>query len=150
MKVSLTGQDTINVGGVVLSDFADEDVGVLQFPDSLANVKVGKNGNAIVAANAMGSRGQLSIRLLRGSDDDKYLNGVIQDFRADPASFVMLNGQVVKRVGDGVGNIANDTYVLSAGVPSKIPGATSNTSGNTDQSVVVYEFEFGAVDRGIL
>lgn len=150
MKVSLTGQDTINLGGVVLSDFADEDVGVLEFPDQLMNLKIGKNGNAIYAFNASGVRAKLTIRLLRGSDDDKYCNGLIQDLKADPAAFVLLNGQFVKRVGDGQGNVANDTYVTSGGVPTRIPGATSNTSGSTDQSVVVYEFEFGNSDRGIL
>lgn len=150
MKVSLTGNDTINVGGVVLSDFADEDVGVLEFPDELVNMKVGKNGNTIYAVNYSGLASKLTIRLLRGSDDDKFLNGQLQDFKADPASYVLMNGQVIKRVGDGQGNVSNDTYVVGGGVVSRVPGATSNTSGNTDQSVVVYEIKFGNSDRGIL
>ena len=150
MNVSLTGNDTINIGGVVLADFADGDVAELSFPNELMAVKTGKNGNSIYAFNAMGLQCDLKVRVLRGSDDDKYLNGLIQDLKADPASFVLLTGNLVKRVGDGQGNVTNDTYILGGGAPTRQVPATSNAEGSTDQSVAVYEFKFTNANRGIL
>jgi hypothetical protein len=148
--VSLTGNDTINIGGTVLADFGDGDIAELAFPNELMAVKTGKNGNSIFAFNATGLQCDLKLRVIRGSEDDKYLNGLIQDIKADPAAFVLLDGQFVKRVGDGQGNITNDTYILGGGVPTRQVPVSSNVEGATEQSIAVYEFKFTNVNRGIL
>jgi len=149
-QISLSGNDTLNIGGRVLADFAEGDIAELTFPNELMNVKTGKNGNSIFAFNFTGLQCDFKARILRGSSDDKYLNGLMQGMKSDPASFVVLDAQFVKRIGDGQGNITNDTYILGGGVPVRQIAATSNTDGITDQSVSVYEFKFTNTNRGIL
>jgi hypothetical protein len=148
--VAITGADTINIFGRVLTDFANDDCGALAIPDELSTMNVGKNGNVIVAQNNSGLRGDMTLRLLRGSDDDAFLNGEIASFLADPASYELMQGQFVKRVGDGKGNVTNDTYILSAGAPKRIPGAVDNAQGTPDNSIVIYEIAFGNIQRGLL
>jgi hypothetical protein len=145
--VALSGDDTTNIGGVVLADQADGDVTELSIPNEIATVKTGKNGNSIYSFNATGLQCDVKVRVVRGSDDDKYLNGIVQDWKNDPAGFVLLEGEFVKRIGDGRGNITYDTYVMNGGVPTRQVPATENVEGGTDQSVAVYEFKFTNVDR---
>lgn len=148
--VSLTGADTVVLAGVVLNDFADANNAELAFPNELMAVKTGKNGNSIYAFNATGRQCDFKARLIRGSADDKYLNGLLQGMLADPASFVLLDGQFTKRTGDGQGNITYDTYIVSGGTFTRQVPATSNVEGDTEQAVVVYEMKFTNADRAIL
>jgi hypothetical protein len=149
-SISLIGSDTIVVGGRVLTDFGEGDVATLTFPNEIMNVKTGKNGNSIFALNNTGLQCDVSLRILRGSDDDKVLNGIIADLLNDPASFVVLDGQFVKRVGDGTGVVTNDTYIVGGGVPTRQVGAAENADGNTDPAIAIYEFKFTNTRRAIL
>lgn len=148
--VSLTGNDTIYIAGRSFTDLADENNAELSFPNELMAVKTGKNGNSIYAFNATGKQCDFKINVIRGSDDDRFLNSILQQMIGDPASFELLQGQLVKRTGDGFGNITHDTYMLSGGVFTKQPGATSNVSGDTTQAVVTYEMKFTNTNRRIL
>lgn len=148
--IAISGNDTINIGGTVLHDLADGDVGELTYPNEIAAVKTGKNGNSIYSFNATGLQCDLKVRVIRGSSDDKFLNSIVQAFVNNPAGFVLLDSNVVKRIGNGTGNIANDSYLLQGGVPTKQPGATSNVEGSTDQSVAIYEFKYTNAPRRIL
>lgn len=149
-SISLTGADTIVIGGRVLTDFADGDVATLAFPNEVMSVKTGKNGNSIFSLNNTGLQCDLSLRVLRGSDDDKFLNAILSDLLNDPPSFVVLDGQFVKRIGDGSGFVTNDTYIVGGGVPTRQVGAAENAEGNTDPAVAVYEFKFTNTRRAIL
>lgn len=146
---SLTGNDTIVIGGRVINNLADGDVGELKFPNEIAAVKSGKNGNTIYALNATGFQVDLTLRVIRGSDDDNYLNGILAFQIQDFASFQLLDGQVVKRVGDGRGNVANDSYLMSGGVFVRQVDTASNVEGNTDQSVSIYNLRFGNGQRAV-
>lgn len=148
--VSLTGSDTIVIAGRVFNDFADGDNCDLSFPNELMGVKTGKNGNSIYAFNATGRQCDFKARVIRGSADDKFLNDIMQDMIADPAGFVLLEGQMTKRTGDGIGNITHDTYIVSGGVFTRQVPAKSNVEGDTEQAVVVYEFKFTNTNRAIL
>ena len=148
--ISLSGNDTIILAGRVLTDLGDGDVGELAFPNEMVKVKAGKNGNTIYAVDASGNIATVKLRVLRGSDDDKFLNGQIADFQADPPSFNVLDGQFVKRIGDGNGNVTNDAYLFGGGVPTRQVPATENVEGQTDQSVAIYEFTFAGANRAIL
>ena len=147
---SLSGSDTINIGGVVLQNLADGDVGDLTFPNEIVKVKTGKNGNAIFAVDASGIQVDVKVRVLRGSEDDVYLNSIVSDFLADPASFTTLDGTFVKRIGDGTGIVTSDTYVLGGGVPTRQPAMKENVEGDTEQSVTLYELKFTNARRAIL
>lgn len=143
--VALSGDDTTNIQGQVLKDQGDGDVTELSLPNEIAKVKTGKNGNSIFSFDATGLQCDVKVRVLRGSDDHKFLTGLVQEWISDPASFVLIDGEFVKRVGDGRGNITYDTYVLSGGVPTKIPGSADNVEGGTDQSIAIFEFRFSNV-----
>ena len=48
--IALSGSDTIVVNDRVLNDLADQDTAQLEFPNEIAGIKTGKNGNAIYSA----------------------------------------------------------------------------------------------------
>lgn len=154
MSVSLTGKDTIAVGSRglaprILADLADGDTGVLDFPNNLVEAKTGKNGNTIYAFNSTGKVVTLNIRVIRGSADDKYLNGEMNRYLQDPAAYTLIDGEIVKRIGDGEGNITNDVYSLDGGVVQKMPATKENVEGDTEQAVTIWQVIFANSDRGL-
>lgn len=154
MGVALTGNDTISIGtsGLALrifKDFADGDTGVLDFPNNLVEAKTGKNGNTIYAFNASGKVVTLTVRVLRGSADDKYLNAELNRYIVDPAAFTLVAGEMVKRVGDGEGNVTNDVYSLKGGIVQKMPAAKENVEGDVEQAVTVWQVIFANSNRSI-
>lgn len=147
--ISLTGNDTITINGRPLVDFADGDVAVLTFPNEIANLKTGKNGNTIYSFNATGKQCEIKIRLVRGSADDKFLNGLLASQQADFAAFSLMFGEFIKKIGDGQGKVFGDTYELGGGIFSKIPEAKSNQEGDVAQSTVEYTIKFNNAPRSI-
>ena len=162
-QVSLTGNDTISIGGsagpsfggalggflatlagasYILTAFGDGDNAELTFPNDLTMVKTGKNGNSIYSLNAPGQQAQLVVRILRGTPDHKYLNSIQQAYLLNPPGFVLLTSKLTKRIGDGRGGITNNIYNLTGGVPTKRPGTVSNVEGNTDQALAVFTYMF--------
>jgi hypothetical protein len=148
--VSLSGNDTVLLGNRVFTDVADGDYFTFTFPNELASVKTGKNGNSIFALNATGKQAEATLRLIRGSNDDKFLDALLQQQLNDFAGFALLIGVFVKRAGDGQGNVTNDTYRMAGGMFSHQVDAKSNAEGDTDQSVSVYRFRFTNAERAIL
>lgn len=146
-SAALTGNDTIIIDARIMRDFADGDTVVLDFPNNLAETIVGKNGNMIVAYNASGKTVTATLRILRGSADDKYLNGRMQEYINDPAAFVMLEAEFIKRAGDGKGNITAEVYKLEGGTFQKPPATKENVSGDREQSVSVYALTFANSQR---
>ena len=145
---ALTGNDTIIVNAVPLNDFADGDIGALELPNNLVEMTTGKNGNSIFAYNPQGNNATLTVRILMSSGDDKRLNGLIPR-RKDFESTVLLTGSVIKRVGDGQGNVTENTYLLSGGMIQKKPNVTTNANGETSQAVVEYVIIFANAERQI-
>ena len=145
--ISMTGQDTININNRVFADLADGNCVELTFPNEIANVKTGKNGNSIYAFNASGKQCELKIRLIKGASDDKFLNNLFINQQSNFAGFVLLNGQFIKKLGDGKGNVLNDTYIMGGGVFIKGIEAKSNVDGDIDQSVSVYTIRFSNAPR---
>lgn len=149
MTVSLTGNDTLVIAGLVIVDMADGDWATLVFPNELAAVKTGKNGNSLFALNAMGLQAEATIRLIRGSADDKALDSLLQQQLQDFAAFQLLDGLFVKRVGDGLGNVTSDSYVVDGGVFTYQVDSKSNAEGDTEQSVSVYRLKFSNAGRAL-
>ena len=147
--VSMTGADTIKINNRILADLADGDCIALTFPNDLSVVKTGKNGNSIYGLNETGKQVELVLRLIRGSADDKFMNNLLANQQLNFAGFVLMIGEFVKKVGDGSGNIANDTYITSGGVFSKSVEAKSNVEGDTEQSVSMYHLKFSNSPRVI-
>lgn len=154
MSVSLTGKDTIAIGSRglalrIMVDLADGDTGVLDFPNNLVEAKTGKNGNTIYAFNSTGKVVTGTFRFMRGSADDKYLNSEMNRYLLDQAAYTLLDGEVIKRVGDGEGNVTSDVYSLDGGIIQKMPNAKENVEGDIEQAVTIWQFIFANSDRGL-
>lgn len=146
---ALSGNDTVVINNRIFSNFADGQVADLKFPNDIATVKTGKNGNSIYGLNETGKQCEVILRVIRGSDDDKFLNNLLAQQQANFAGTVLMIGQFVKKIGDGAGNIASDTYIMSGGVFSKQVEAKSNVEGESEQSVAIYTMKFSNAPRVI-
>lgn len=148
-SVAISGSDTIILNDRSIIDLADGDCGKLEFGGVISKQKNGKNGNVIFSKDETGNAGKLTLRLIRGSADDKNMNSILALQQSNFASFVLFKGRFVKKVGDGNGVLTNDTYILSQGTIEKIPGAGTNSEGSTDQSIVIWELIFANVNRAL-
>ncbi|GBR74824.1 hypothetical protein NO1_1932 [Candidatus Termititenax aidoneus] len=148
-SVSLTGKDSIILDGRPIVDVGDGDVANLEFPNDIVAVKTGKNGNSIYAFNATGNMSTLTLRVLVGSADDKWLNSRFYEYKNDPPAFITFDASFVKRAGDGKGNIAPITYTMSGGIITRLPAAKENAEGDTEQAVAVYTISFTNADRSL-
>lgn len=146
---ALSGNDTIVINNRIFSDFADGNVAELTFPNDIANVKTGKDGNSIYGLNESGKQAEFKLRLIRGSADDKFLNGLLAQQQLNFAGFPLMTGQFIKKIGDGRGNIQSDTYITSGGVFTKQVEAKSNVEGESEQSVAIYTMKFSNAPRVI-
>ena len=146
---ALTGADTIILNDIPLKDFADNDIGNLEISNDLFAMSTGKNGNTIFAYDEAGRNATLTVRVLMSSNDDKRLNGLVPQHEGF-ASTVLINGSVVKMVGDGQGNISYNTYLLKGGMIQRKPNMTSNVNGETNQAVVEYTIQFADAERSIV
>ncbi len=147
--LAMTGSDSIIINTRTLADLADGNVGELTFPNNIATVKTGKNGNSIFGLNETGKQGVFKIRVVRGSSDDKFLLGLQSQQQENFAGFPLMIGEYIKKIGDGAGNPTSDTYIAQGGIFTKLTEAKTNTDGETEQSVSVYEIHFAAVARVI-
>jgi hypothetical protein len=148
-SVSLTGQDVVQINNTVLTGLADENPGVLSYPNDLAAVKSAKNGNVIYALNNQGLVAKLALRIVLGSSDDKMLDALRQSMINNFSFFSLLTCNFTKRVGDGQGNVNSVVYICNGGVFDKIPGTETSASGDTSQSVAMYSITFGNGTRTI-
>lgn len=144
-----TGNDTITINDRVLTDFGDGSVVSITFPNELVAVKTGKNGNAIYSLNETGRQADVELRILRGSSDDKFLNSIKLSMQSDIASFVLLNGEFVKRIGDGLGGVSREIISLSGGVFSQSNDTQSNVEGDTEQALTIYRLKFSNGSKSI-
>lgn len=147
--IALSGNDTLIINNRVLTDLADANFAELTFPNELANAKTGKNGNAIYSSNTNGRQAELKVRLVRGTGDDKFLNGLLANQLNNFEGMTLLIGQFIKKIGDGFGKVASDTYILNGGVFTKIPETKSNAEGDADSSVSTYTMRFTTAPRAI-
>ncbi len=145
--VALSGADTITINNHVFADLADADCVELTFPNDIAAVKTGKNGNSIYGLNESGKQAEVKIKVLRGSTDDKFMNALLSQQQLNFAGTVLLIGQFIKKIGDGQGNITSDTYVMSGGVFTKQVEGKTNVEGDTAQSIAVYTIKFSNSPR---
>jgi hypothetical protein len=148
-QMALTGADTVVINGFILTAFADGDTGSFTFPNKLVEVKMGKNKNAIYAYNASGQISEATLRLMRGSADDKFLNSLQQSYINDPAAFTVMTGEFIKRLGDGKGNVTNDSYIFDGGILPNLPEVKENVAGETEQAITIWKLTFTNTTRAI-
>lgn len=148
-SIALSGSDTIQINNHIFADLADGNCVELTFPNDIASVKTGKNGNSIYGLNESGKQAEVKIRVLRASADDKFLNGLMAQQQNNFAGFPLMIGQFIKKIGDGQGNITSDTYVMSGGVFGKQVEGKTNVEGDSEQSIAMYTLRFSNSPRAI-
>lgn len=146
---TITSNDTLTLNGHVFNDMAVDDVTTISFPNPLVTRKTGKNGNTIYAQNAQGLNADLTLRLMRGSADDQFMQQLINTAPQDFPSTQLLTGTFVKRLGDGQGNVISDTYALAGGVISKLVDGKENVSGDVTQAEAIYNVIFASGQRSM-
>jgi hypothetical protein len=144
---TITGEDTLTLDNRVFTDLADADNSTVTFPNNIVEMKTGKNKNTIYARNATGDNADMILRLIRGSSDDRFMQGKISSTQADFASTNLIAGEFVKRLGDGQGNIIRDVYTLAGGMIVKKVDGKENSDGDIEQGVAVYNLKFANAIR---
>ena len=129
--IAMSGSDVVQINNRVFADLADGDFANLTFPNEIGNVKTGKNGNSIYSFNATGLQCDFVLRLIRGSADDKFMNNLLSQQNSNFAGFILMLGEFIKKMGDGLGNISNDTYIMSGGIFTKSVEARGNAEGDS-------------------
>lgn len=146
---NLVSDGTLTLYGRVLADFADDDVSAISFGTDIANLKTGKNGNTIYTKNEQGRNADATVRLIRGSSDDQFIQSKLDQQEQDFATAELAFGEFVLRIGDGNGAVANDTYTLKGGIITRPVDGKENVSGDTVQGVAIYNLKFADGKRSI-
>jgi len=145
--VALTGNDTIRLANRLITDLGDGDAVMLDFPNQIVEVQKGKNGNAIYNFNSTGSIVNATFRVILGSADDKFFNGLLAAYKLDPPSFTLIRADFTKRSGDGDGNVTNTVYSMSGGIIQQYPSASENVEGGNDQAIAAWSVIFTNTER---
>lgn len=135
----LTGDDSLIIDNIDINkDFPNGDTAVIEFQNNLAGMATGKDLNTVFAKDESGNNFRMTIRVLRNSKSDIYLNGEQILQTEDFPSFVLLTGTFSKRLGDGLGNVTYDGYTLNGMIFEKKVPAKANLNGDTEQGVSTY------------
>jgi len=148
-SVAMSGNDGLVINNRIFSDFGTATWGELTFPNQVANMKTGKNGNTIYSQNQTGFNASMTVMLIRGSGDDKFLNGILANQNNNFPGTPLLQGSYTKNIGDGNGKIIKDTYSLNGGLVVNMVEGKSNAEGDTDQSLAVYKLGWASAPRAI-
>jgi len=147
-STSLAQSDTLRINNQVISTFANEDCGKLEFPNELVMVDVDKQGNGLLAINQKGLIADLDIRIVMAASDDTYLNSLLA--QQTGGSPTILSGVLTKNFADQKGNVTSVQMQLNGGAFLRgIPMMLSSV-GNIEQTVAVYKFRFANWLRLIL
>lgn len=136
-------------GKWVLSDFAAGAVAELSAPNDISSMATGYNGNSLGAHNEPGRQRELSLRLVKGSSDDKRFNKNYNLWKDRSIRFKPLKMSFTKNVAHEDGSITKDTVDCFFGLPSGQPTQVSNTEGDTEQVISVYMIRFGNSERSL-
>ena len=147
-STSLAQSDTLRLNNQVISTFANEDCGKLEFPNELVMVDVDKQGNGLLAINQKGLIADLDIRIVMAAYDDTYLNSLLA--QQTGGSPTILSGVLTKNFADQNGNVTSVQMQLNGGVFLRGIPMILSTSGNIEQTVAVYKFRFANWLRLIL
>lgn len=150
---SYTASDTIIFkdyrGEFTLSDFADGTVAQLTAPNELSQTSTGWNGNSLGAHNEPGRQRECTLRIVKGSADDKRLNENYNLWKNRDLRYKPFNATFIKNVGHNDGSITPDTVECYFGLPAGQPEQVTDVAGDTNQVVSVYMIRFGNSERSM-
>lgn len=145
----LTGSDDLFLNNRQFKDFSNNSTITITFPNEKISLSTGKNGNTILSENKQGENVQVELRIVAGSDDDIWLNGLNVQQSTDLPGFAMLNGSYSKRIGDGSGNVRRVNYALQGGFFRQNVNSQEKTAGDAEQGTAVYKLIFASGSRTI-
>lgn len=150
---SYTAQDIIvcedYTGDWILSDLADGTVAELSAPNELSTTTTGYNGNSLGSHNEPGRQRECTLRVVKGSNDDKRFNKNYNLWKNRDMRFRPLKMTFTKNVAHEDGSVTRDTVECFFGLPSGQPVQMQDTAGNTEQVVSVYMLRFGNSERSM-
>lgn len=149
-QVSMSGDDTFLLNGNVVSTLATKDPLKINFPNDIAVVEQGKDGNTVISENRRGYEGDAVLRVLLGAADDQAINALFLEQAANIAGTTLITGALYKVSGDGKGNIIKVVYQLQGGVILKIPAALISASGNTEEQIAEWTIRFGNCSQRLI
>lgn len=148
-----TAQDIIIVkdykGEWILSDLADGTVAELTAPNELSTTTTGYNGNSLGSHNEPGRQRECTLRIVKGSGDDKRLNKNYNMWKNRNLLFRPLKMTFTKNVGHSDGSVNRDTVECFFGLPAGQPSQSMVMDGNTEQVVSIYMLRFGNSERSM-
>lgn len=148
-----TANDTLIVkdyqGEFILSDLADGTVAELSAPNELSATTTGYNGNSLGAHNEPGRQRECTLRIVKGSGDDKRLNKAYNMWKNRDIRFKPIKMTFVKNIGHEDGTITKDTVECYFGLPAGQPTQMTDVTGNTEQVVSIYMLRFGNSERSM-
>lgn len=146
---ALTGNDNFILNDHVFNELTDGSTIEIAYQNDRVSISTGKNNNTVFSENRTGNNAVATIRVVRGSKDDIFLNGLSIQQDRDLPSFPLMNGSFTKRIGDGTGVVRFDNYVLLGGAFQRFPDTQENLVGETEQGTTVYTIIFAIVQRSI-
>lgn len=146
---ALTGNDSLILNDRVIKDLSDGSTIEISYQNDRIGMSTGKNNNTVIAENRQGLNASLTLRVVRGGADDRWLNGLSIQQDKDLPTFNLINGSFTKRIGNGQGSVKYDNYVLLGGVFNRFPDVQENLVGDTEQGTVVYTIMFAQCQRGL-
>lgn len=146
---NITGNDTLTLYDRIFVDFADGDNSTITFPDDLVTMTTGKNRNTIYSKNEAGNNAEVILRIQMGSDDDAFLLSKLNEISNDFPSVVLAEGEFVKRLGDGSGNVRRNVYTLKGGTFTRNVDVKENVAGDTEQGISIYTMKFASAERAL-
>lgn len=146
---ALTGKDSLTINNRAINNFSNGSTIEIAFQNDRIGTSTGKDDNTVISDNRQGGNAVLTLRLIRGSAEDVWFNGLSIEQDRDLPAFALMNGSFAKRIGDGSGNIAYDTYNLAGGVFQRHPDVQENLEGDTEQGTTVYQIFFSKVQRSL-
>lgn len=146
---ALTGNDSLLINDRVIHDFTDGSTIEIAYQNDRIGISTGKDDNTVFSDNRQGGNAVLTLRILRGSTDDAFFNGLSVQQERDLPAFTLLNGSFSKRIGDGQGNITYDNFTLLGGAFQRYPDTQENLQGDTEQGTTVYQIIFAKAQRAL-
>lgn len=143
-----TGSDILEFNGSLITNVANGDVVTITYPNELMGMVTGKNGNSVAVHNEMGREADVVIRVIKGSPDDKRLNGYVTAWKNRLDTFEPLSATFTKVITVD-GGITNEVTTLRFGVPVKPVETRENVEGDVEQAIAVYSFRFADSDRAL-
>ena len=147
---ALTGNDVFTLNErPIQQDLADGSVVEIAYNNDRVGISTGKNRNTVFADNQTGCNATVTLRVLKATPTDRYLNGLSAQQDNDFVAFSLLRGTFTKRVGDGNGKVSFDNFTLLGGAFQRYQDASENNTGETEQGVTIYQLIFAQAKRAI-